>query len=177
MSRVKEYIIYKIKCKDECQNFTYVGHTINFDARKSIHKSDCNREHHANYNFPIYQCIRANGGWDNWEMIPIEKLNCELMDAKIREQYHIENQTNKLNVKSAFITEEDANKNASITSKKYQEKNKEQIKEQRKEFRENNKIKLAEDYSKWYEQNKEKRRIYNAEYQAKAKAKRASEVR
>jgi hypothetical protein len=25
------------------------------------------------YNLKLYQIIRANGGWDNWDMIEIEK--------------------------------------------------------------------------------------------------------
>ena len=105
-------------------------------------------------------------------MIPIEKLNCELMEAKIREQYHIDNQISKLNIKSAFITEEDAAAKAAASEKIYRELHKDNIKQQRKEFRENNKKKLAEEYSKWYELNKEKRKIYNAEYRLKQKAKR-----
>lgn len=163
------YIIYKIYCLDNQTNFTYIGHTKSFNTRKSAHKADCCKENKPNYNFPLYQTIRQYGGWTNWSMIPIEKLDCDLIEAKIREQYWIDKQENKLNIKAAFITEEDAKAKAAATSKSYCELHKEDRKAKRKIYRQENKEKIAADYTVWYQANKEKRKQYNAEYQAKLK--------
>jgi hypothetical protein len=75
----------------------YIGHTISFASRKSAHKSDCCKEHKPNYNNFVYQTIRKYGGWTNWNMVPIEELNCQLVQAKIREQYWIEQQDKVIN--------------------------------------------------------------------------------
>lgn len=163
------YIIYKIYCLDNQTNYTYIGHTKCFVTRKSAHKSDCCKENKPNYNFPLYQAIRQYGGWTNWSMIPIEKLDCDLIEAKIREQYWIDKQEDKLNIKAAFITEEDAAAKAAASEKAYRELHKEDRKAKRKIYNAANKEKIAADYTAWYQANKEKRKLYNAEYQAKLK--------
>ena len=158
------YIIYKIYCLDNQTNYTYIGHTKCFNTRKSAHKGDCCKNHKPNYNFPVYQTIRQYGSWTNWSMIPLEKLDCDLIEAKIREQYWIEQQQNKLNIKTAFITEQDANIKAAAASKIYHENHKKELKEKRKKYTAENKEKIAADYTAWYQANKEKRKIYNMEY-------------
>lgn len=174
MSANTDFIIYKLSCKNETITYTYIGHTKCFTTRKSAHKSDCCKEHKPNYNFPLYKYIRENGGWDNWQMTPIEKINCDLMSAKIREQYWIEQQQNRLNTKAAFITEEDAKSKAAVSQKAYCELNKEDRKEKRQEYKKNNAEKIAQDYSVWYQANKEKRRLYNEEYRRKQKVSEAN---
>ena len=154
---------------DNQTNYTYIGHTKCLVTRKSAHKSDCCNSHKANYNFPLYQTIRQYGGWANWSVSPIEKLDCDLMEAKVREQYWIDQQENKLNIKAAFITEEDAAAKAAASEKAYRELHKEDRKAKRKIYNAANKEKIAADYTAWYQANKEKRKIYNAEYQAKLK--------
>lgn len=59
--------IYKIVCKDINIKECYVGHTTNFTNRKHIHKHDS-----VSKKAKVYQFIRENGGWDNWDMILIE---------------------------------------------------------------------------------------------------------
>ena len=84
-------IIYKIVCKDPIITDCYVGHTTDFVKRKSLHKSDCNNEKSKKYNYYVYQFIRDNGGWDNWDMIQIEKACCnDSNEACKRERHHIE---------------------------------------------------------------------------------------
>jgi len=79
-------IIYKIVCKDETIVDVYVGHTTNFVQRKYTHKIACNN---LNNNLKIYNVIRCNGGWDNWNMIEIAKYNCkDVTEARIKEQQH-----------------------------------------------------------------------------------------
>ena len=82
---------YKLCCKDPDVLDIYVGHTTDFANRKSIHKRYCNNEKDRHYNIYVYTFIRNNGGLDNWDMILIEKTECEnLLDALKREREHIE---------------------------------------------------------------------------------------
>ena len=81
-------IIYKIFCKDKSISDMYVGHTTSFIKRKYQHKLCCNN---LNNKLKIYDTIRANGGWDNWEMIQIANYNCKNSEeARIKEQEHYE---------------------------------------------------------------------------------------
>ena len=70
-------IIYKLCCKDLTIKDVYVGSTCAFRMRKAAHKSDCNNENSKKYNRNVYKFIRDHGGWDNWDMIEIKKVNCE----------------------------------------------------------------------------------------------------
>jgi hypothetical protein len=79
-------IIYKICCKDEIITELYVGHTTNFIQRKYTHKIACNNSKKP---LKIYNVIRSNGGWDNWDMIEIAKYCCkDATEARIKEQEH-----------------------------------------------------------------------------------------
>jgi hypothetical protein len=79
-------IIYKIVCRDINVKELYVGHTTDFKSRKQLHKYDSKKSM-----LIVYQCIRENGGWDNWDMIEIEKYNCnDFNEACSRERYYIE---------------------------------------------------------------------------------------
>lgn len=82
-------IIYKIACKNKDIKDIYVGHTTNFIKRKYQHKLCCkqNLKNNKVNNCKIYKTINENGGWDNWEMIELETLNCKtLIEAKQKEQ-------------------------------------------------------------------------------------------
>jgi hypothetical protein len=70
-------IIYKIVCKDLKVKDIYVGHTTDFTNRKYEHQRSCNNENRKSYNYQVYKFIRENGGWDNWEMILVEKYPCK----------------------------------------------------------------------------------------------------
>ena len=92
-------IMYKIVCKDLNVKELYVGHTVNFRSRKNKHASDCAYEMSKNYDLKIYKYIRENGGWSNWEMIEIEKYNCnDGNEARARERYWFEELQAKLNM-------------------------------------------------------------------------------
>lgn len=79
-------IIYKIYCKDVSVTDIYVGHTTNFIQRKYIHKASCKN---LKNNLKIYNVIRCNGGWENWDMVEIAKYCCaDATEARIKEQYH-----------------------------------------------------------------------------------------
>ena len=72
-------IFYKIVCKDLNVKDLYVGHTTNFVKRKNSHKTRCTNPNDKSHNFQVYEFIRNNGGWNNWDMVEIEKK--QLNDA------------------------------------------------------------------------------------------------
>jgi hypothetical protein len=94
-------IIYKIYCKDPIVNDIYVGHTTNFTKRKYSHKIECNN---LKNHIKIYDTIRQNGGWVNWDMVEIAKYNCkDHTEARIKEQNHYEELKAKLNSCPPFV--------------------------------------------------------------------------
>jgi hypothetical protein len=55
--------------------------------RKQQHKTACK----AFTDRKIYKMMNANGGWDNWEIIEIEKYPCaDSNEARKRERYYYE---------------------------------------------------------------------------------------
>ena len=85
---------------------------------------------HKNSNNKLYNTIRENGGWDNFEMTPIEEYLCDTpLQARMREQVLIDEiEKNKLNSINAFISVEDR----LDQKKEYYFKNRDQIHEQKK---------------------------------------------
>lgn len=91
-------IMYKLCCKDENIKDIYVGHTTNKKQRNVEHRYACNNENSKSYNSKLYSFIRNNGGYNNWEMIEIEKYPCNTrQEALIREHYHYFNLKSTLN--------------------------------------------------------------------------------
>ena len=128
-------IIYKICCKDINITDIYVGHTTNFIKRKNQHKSDCNNPNSKSYNYYVYQFIRINGNWNNWDMIEIEKYNCnDKLEACKRERHLIEELKATLNKQIPSRTSKESNK----------------------EYYIDNKDKLLERHNKYYIENKNK---------------------
>ena len=80
-------IIYRIVCKDANITDCYIGHTTNMVKRRQYHKGSCNNENDKHYNLKVYQFIRNNGGWDNGQMIEIEKCPCNDMAEAITCEY------------------------------------------------------------------------------------------
>ena len=89
-------------------DYCYIGSTQNFTKRKSKHKSMSNLINTIS-NRKLYNTIRENGGWDNFEMTPIEEYLCDTpLQARMREQVLIDEiEKNKLNSINAFISVED----------------------------------------------------------------------
>jgi len=118
-------IMYKLVCKDLNIKETYVGHTTDFRRRKSNHKQMCKRD-----NQKVYIFIRDNGGWENWDMIEIEKYPCaDGNEARARERYWYETLEASLNTINP-------NRN-------------------KKEYREKTKKIRAEKDKEWYSKNRE----------------------
>ena len=96
------YIMYRITIGD----YTYIGSSKDFKQRKIEHKSRCNKEDNRLYNIKLYEYIRANGGWDKCEIIPIEEYECETStQAHIREEYWRREYNANMNTIRAYRTE------------------------------------------------------------------------
>lgn len=92
-------VIYKIVCNDLNVTDIYVGHTTQFTKRKSQHKHCCNNKNSKKHNLKLYQIIRENCGWSNWDMIQIEEYPCSNSnEAGARERYWYETLNAKLNI-------------------------------------------------------------------------------
>jgi len=131
------YIFYKIVCKDENIKDCYVGKTTDLKRRWREHKKNCNNENRSEYNLKLYQFIRENDGWNNWNIIEIDKGEYDDKDSSIRERYWFEELNANLNCKTPSRTRKEF-------SEEYYEKNKEKINETCKEYRDNNKEILNE---------------------------------
>ena len=102
-----EVSFYKFVCKNPSILFSYVGHTICFRHRKCTHKSLCNNPNDRHYNTPLYVFIRANGGFENWNMLVIHTQICKnKRDAERVETELIEQQQFKLNIRNVYANEE-----------------------------------------------------------------------
>jgi hypothetical protein len=131
-------IIYKIVCKEMSFTDIYIGHTTSFKDRKREHKSRCNNQ----YPYTIYKTINDNGGWDNWEMIEIEKFPCnDANEARARERYWYEELTAKLNAKCPTKNIELQRKNNKLYLQNYNQT-----------LTESQKIKKAEYNKEWKSQ-------------------------
>ena len=91
-------IIYKIVCNNLNITDCYVGHTTEFTKRKYQHKNACTNENNKAHNYNVYTFIRANGNWDNWSMLEIEKYPCiDGNEARSKERYWFEQLNATLN--------------------------------------------------------------------------------
>ena len=101
--------IYKIVCNDPNIDSFYIGCTTNWTRRKQNHKERCNNENDKKHNLQIYQIMRENGGFENFNMILVEDYPCEnKRESEKREQYWkdlLKPDMNKINPFSMEITD------------------------------------------------------------------------
>jgi predicted GIY-YIG superfamily endonuclease len=91
-------IIYKIVCNDLSIEEVYVGHTTSWKQRKSQHKQSIYNKNVKGFVSKKSTFIREHGGWDNWDMIEVEKFPCnDKQEALARERYWYEKLHAKLN--------------------------------------------------------------------------------
>lgn len=150
-------IIYKICCNDVNIKEIYVGHTTDLTRRRQNHKDCCSNEKNEHYNQYKYEFIRANGGWDNWSLVPVEEYSCENVNqASIKERYWIEELKAELNKNIPSRTNKEWRNTNKDKRREYLENNKVKISEKHKQYCENNKEKIKEKKKEWNENNKEK---------------------
>ena len=70
----------------------YVGSSTNFATRKTKHKYNCNKIGLSAYHLPVYVHIRANGGFDAYEIVPVEYL---VLTCKVELQIAEQTEMNK----------------------------------------------------------------------------------
>lgn len=153
---INDYVFYKFVCNDENIKCCYVGSTANFSDRKRGHFHYCNNPNTKKHNYKLYETIRANGGWKNWNMVIIgEAKEISLTQSRILEQNYIDELEEKLNTNRAYRTKEDLAEDNKIAKKKQYEKNKEKIKANMKLYMEANKEQIKAYKEEYYEANKE----------------------
>ena len=167
-------IIYRIVCKDPTIKDCYVGSTTDFKSRKSGHKTTCNNNKNKDYNVKVYQFIRENGGWNNWDMVEIEKYNAiDKLDQRKKERYWIETLQSTLNLvlpsrtyKEYYETfKEEYTKRIKI----YQENHKDELSEYKKKYHQDHKDEVSEYYKKYYEEHKDECFKRNTKYREEHK--------
>ena len=144
------YYIYKIICKDILINDCYIGSCKNFRVRKSQHKC-CIMN---GKNLFVYNFIRNNGGWDNWDINILGSYEFISNDDKLMmEQETISKHNSSLNTNKAFSI---------VKGKEYQ-----------KEYRDTIESKdYQKEYHKVYrETNMDKYKDYQRDYRLKNKLK------
>lgn len=165
-------VMYKIVCKDLNITDCYVGHTTMFSKRKYQHKMICNNPNGKFYNFKVYETIRQNGGWDNWEIIEIEKYPCnDNNEARARERYWFETLNSNLNCNNPFITNDEKQHYMKNYMKNYREQNKDELIANGKEYYKNNKDYYKEIHKQYYDDNKESLRERQKQYKEENKEK------
>ena len=145
-------IIYKLVRNEDYDNVNiYTGSTTDFIRLKNKHKSDCNCVTSKGYYDKKYQYIRDNGGWDNWNMIEVQKFPCnDKREAEAREEYWRCHFNAQLNTIRAYITDIERLER----DKLYRGDNKDKISERKKQYYEAHKDKILEQRKNYYNNKK-----------------------
>ena len=84
-------MMYKLACRDVNIKDCYGGHTTDFRKRNHSHMKACQNPGDTHHKLAVYQFIRENGDWANWDMLLIEKYPCQdALEARKQERYFIE---------------------------------------------------------------------------------------
>ena len=122
----------------------YLGYTTNW-AQCVEYRSD-EYDYGSNANSKLYTFVRENGGWNNWDMIEVERFEAiDGNDARKKERYWIEELKATLN-----------NKLPTRSNKEYIEQHKEHLDECKKIYNETHKKEKAIIDKIYRENNKEK---------------------
>jgi hypothetical protein len=156
-----ETFVYMLCCKDPTITDVYVGHTTNLTKRKAGHKNACNNPNIKDYNYFVYQFIRENGGWNNWELIVLETKSCiDKNDARRFEREWFEKKGATLN-KQLPITDREEQNELKI---KYYYEHHEEMCEKAKIYNQEHKEERREYKKKYDQKNKDKKSEYNRIY-------------
>jgi len=149
----------------------YVGSTSNMNSRKSSHKYRCNTEHDKFYHLDIYKHIRDNGGFDAFEIVPIQKIEniSNKTELLIAEQTEINKFSNLKNKNGSYRS------SRKEINKIYYEKNKDQINQQNRQWQKNNPEKHNEHNRTYREKNRDKLNEKQRQYRLQKKQLEASD--
>lgn len=102
--------VYKLMCNNPEISDFYIGSTDNLRKRKYQHKQNCNHINSAAYNFYVYQFIRNNGGFENWNISQIDEVKYDTKnELHARERFHIDSLNASLNKKIPTKTQKERN--------------------------------------------------------------------
>lgn len=164
-------VIYKIVCLDLSVTDIYVGSTTEFRKRKSAHKRDC-----LTKNIKLYTTIRAQGGWENWQMVEVEKYPClDSNEARSRERFWYENLKANLNMVRPIASEEEKKEQSKAYKKdyyiinadkfkEYQSDNADKIKAYKKDYKIINADKISQQHKEYRAVNADKISQQRKEY-------------
>jgi hypothetical protein len=134
-------IFYSIGCRDPEIKDIYIGHTTNFVKRKNFHKRNCINDKLAGHHYYVYQFIRENGGWNNWDMIMIETRNCEThLEACKREREWFDILQPSLNKWRPYVTADEKSSRQIENWKKWKENNKDYFRQYHSNKKQNDEI-------------------------------------
>ena len=140
-------VIYKIVSKDLAVKELYVGSTTDLVKRRYFHKNASTNENIKCYTFPVYIFIRANGGFENWDVIQIEEFPCKTSaQQRTRERYWLETLGATLNSSRPIKTSADVvlDKHADYVT------NRDTIIEKAKKYRLDHLDQVTEAHKKYY---------------------------
>jgi len=149
MPNYNKSVIYTIKCLDESINDMYVGATTQYALRKWQHKRNCTNPESRAHNYHVYTFIRNNGGWENWNMEPLEEVCCnDKMGLNIIERKYIEDLGSTLNKNIPGRTKAESDK-------AYREANKEILNEKKRQWHWDNRETILIKNKKYYDENRD----------------------
>lgn len=120
--------IYKICCRDAEILDLYVGSTTDLVKRRYAHKLNCRDPNQQGHGYQVYNFIRENGGWDNWEVVQVESFKCsnsEDLCQREREVFDILKPS--LNKNRPKVTSDEAAARRLATHKAWREANSETV--------------------------------------------------
>jgi hypothetical protein len=154
-----------IYCNNKNIKECYVGGTNNLEQRMRNHKKSCNNLNNKEYNKPLYQFIRANGGFNNWSVNILEHYPCnnkqELLE---REDHWILQFSNLLNCCRAKRSQKQYKIDNKDKIKQYNIDNADKIKQYKQQYRIDNADKIKQQQHQYYIDNKDKIKQYNQHY-------------
>jgi hypothetical protein len=153
-------VIYKIKCNEESVLEFYVGSTTCFRTRKSRHKSNSEKDKQK-----VYEMIRANGGWENWTMTPLEEYPCNSsVEARIREEYWRETLQAKLNSNRAYLSDEARVERDKQYQTQYYHDNAEKLLTYQKQYQQEHADKIKAQKAQYRQENADELKIKKKQY-------------
>lgn len=130
MTRTQDFnncVLYHIRFK-KTKVTIYVGSTTHFPQRQRNHKYRCTNEKQKEYNLPLYKYIRANGSFDDFEVVPIKCFSCNnKTELLLEEQKEIDNHDTLYNGCRAYTDTKEY-------IKQYRIENRTEIKEYNKQY-------------------------------------------
>jgi len=155
------YSIYKIEHRTN-PDLVYVGSTKDFKGRKSDHKCQSQTS-----NLKVYQMIRENGGWEQFDMIELNQVEGTQLEARQEEERDRIELNASLNSNRAFrdkkVYQKEYREQNQEHIKQYLEENRNHILEQMKQYRKNHQEEIKQKKQEHYQAHREERLQKNKE--------------